>query len=131
MRANEKQVGGTYYQACSIQHWDLITRYNINYLEANATKYLTRNRSVEDLQKAEHYTEKIRELYLEKKYQPEGLIDEPVMKTFLGGYRITATRAKAIRALFSWENEEDLNEILELIKKLIHNDATSTLATQN
>ena len=63
MKANDKQIGGRHY-AAGIQHWDFITDNNFSYLRGCATKYLTRyhdKNGVEDLRKAQHYIEKLRE----------------------------------------------------------------------
>ena len=65
MSANDTQVGGSHYRS-GLQHWDLIERYGIGYLEAAATKYVVRWRKkngVEDLKKSRHYTVKLLELY--------------------------------------------------------------------
>ena len=64
MAANERQVGGTHYQA-EIQHWDYVLANGLGYLEGQITKYVTRWRKkggVEDLEKARHYLEKLIEV---------------------------------------------------------------------
>lgn len=58
-----EQVGGTHYSAPEGQgHWDLMERYDVDYLTATATKYLTRWRKKGtprlDLGKAASYIEK-------------------------------------------------------------------------
>lgn len=73
--ANTRQVGGTHYQAGSgrcpncghqLQHWDVVSMFNLGYLIGNATKYLFRykdkGRPIDDLDKAAHYIQKQREL---------------------------------------------------------------------
>lgn len=61
--ANARQVAGTHYaSADGVQHWDLIDTYRVGYLEGCASKYVTRWRrknGVQDLQKAEHYLQKL------------------------------------------------------------------------
>ncbi len=58
------QVGGRHYQSSSPgqQHWDLVERFDLDYLLATATKYLARARKKgnmgEDLRKAASYVEK-------------------------------------------------------------------------
>lgn len=52
-----KQVGGDHYTAPSgLQHWDLIEKHDIAYLEAQASRYILRydrkGKSLEDLEKA-------------------------------------------------------------------------------
>ena len=59
-----KQVGGKHYEGADegLQHWDIMERFDIAYLEATATKYLTRWRKKGtprvDLEKAASYLDK-------------------------------------------------------------------------
>jgi hypothetical protein len=56
-----EQVGGTHYQA-EVQHWDVIEAYDVSYLEATATKYITRARKkggLQDWRKALTYLQKM------------------------------------------------------------------------
>jgi len=62
--ANDKQVSGSHYKS-SIQPWDYIIAHDLNYLEGNIIKYITRHRDkngLEDLKKAQHYLEKLIEV---------------------------------------------------------------------
>ena len=54
-----KQIGGNHYAKHSIQPWDIIREYELDYFEGNALKYLLRQKDnrLEDLQKAAHYLE--------------------------------------------------------------------------
>lgn len=64
MSENSRQVGGEHYRS-RIQHWDFVVAHGLNYFEAVATKYLTRDRrknGVEDLEKAGHFIDKLIEL---------------------------------------------------------------------
>lgn len=61
--ANSQQVGGTHYQS-TYPHWDLVIRTGNAYLDGQITKYATRYRKkngLEDLDKAVHYAQKLRE----------------------------------------------------------------------
>lgn len=65
--ANDVQVGGTHYRN-KIQPWDYIISHNLNYLEGNIIKYVTRYKGkhgLEDLQKARHYLDKLIETLTE------------------------------------------------------------------
>ena len=66
MSANDKQVAGTHYQTGGEQHWDRIWRlYGRGYFIGCATKYLERyplKNGVQDLEKANHFIEKLIEL---------------------------------------------------------------------
>jgi hypothetical protein len=57
----EKQVGGSHYTKYSIQPWDIIDCYNLDFYEGNVLKYLLRVKGdrLEDLEKARHYLDKI------------------------------------------------------------------------
>jgi len=61
--ANEKQVGGNHYKT-AIQLWDFVLANNIGFLEGNAIKYIVRHKQkngIEDINKAIHYLEKLKE----------------------------------------------------------------------
>lgn len=63
MTANDRQVGGSHYQA-KHQHWDMVIEHDLNYFEAQITKYVMRCRKkngLQDLQKAMHFLEKYME----------------------------------------------------------------------
>jgi len=66
MKANDKQVGGQHYKTNGEQHWDRIYRlYGRGYFVGCATKYLERfhlKNGKEDLEKAIHFIEKLKEL---------------------------------------------------------------------
>lgn len=60
----QKQVGGDHYNKHSIQPWDIIDEWGLNFYEGNVLKYLLRRKGnrLEDLQKIVHYVEKMIEL---------------------------------------------------------------------
>ena len=57
--SKRKQIGGDHYTKHTIQPWDIIREYELDYFEGNALKYLLRQKDnrLEDLQKAAHYLE--------------------------------------------------------------------------
>jgi hypothetical protein len=63
-KANDRQVGGRHYkqhEARGQQPWDVITAWNLGFLDGNAVKYLSRWRTtgrISDLEKAAHYIQK-------------------------------------------------------------------------
>ncbi len=70
--ANDKQVSGSHYRS-AIQHWDYVWANELNYFEAQVTKYVTRARKkngVEDLKKAQHFLEKYIELLEQSGEEP-------------------------------------------------------------
>lgn len=58
-----RQVGGDHYVKHRIQPWDVIECYGLDFWEGNALKYLMRRKTgvprLEDLQKLQHYVEKL------------------------------------------------------------------------
>jgi hypothetical protein len=71
MSANDTQVGGTHYkQSGKPEHWDLVNLYGWDYFQGQVTKYLmrwktkhtSRERQLEDLQKALHFLQKYLEV---------------------------------------------------------------------
>lgn len=61
--ANEKQIGGNHYKT-TIEPWDFVLANNIGSLEGNAIKYIARHKQkngIEDIDKAIHYLEKLKE----------------------------------------------------------------------
>lgn len=61
-RANDTQVGGDHYKKYGdLQPWDVITAWNLGYLDGTALKYIARWRDkggIADLQKAIHFLQK-------------------------------------------------------------------------
>ena len=70
-KATDKQVGGDHYKDCVIQPVDYILKNNLDFLEGNVIKYITRHKTkngIEDIRKVIHYAELILELkYGERK----------------------------------------------------------------
>ena len=69
-KATDKQVGGNHYKDCKIMPIEYITKNNLDFLEGNVVKYITRHKlkgGVEDIKKVIHYAE----LILELKYGKE------------------------------------------------------------
>ena len=70
-KATDKQVGGDHYKDCAIQPVDYIVKNNLDFLEGNVVKYITRHKTkngIEDIRKVIHYAELILELkYGERK----------------------------------------------------------------
>lgn len=63
--ANETQIDGAHYQTGTAQHWDLVARFELDYFQGCASKYLLRWRQkggTTDLRKAAHYMRKLAEV---------------------------------------------------------------------
>lgn len=64
MSANERQVDGQHYKS-SLQHWDYVVANELDYFQAQITKYITRwkkKNGLKDLLKAQHFLEKYIEI---------------------------------------------------------------------
>jgi len=64
--AKKKQVGGNHYKNYKIQPIEFITANDIGFIEGNVIKYLLRfkeKNGLQDLDKAIHYVELLKELY--------------------------------------------------------------------
>ena len=64
--AKKKQVGGNHYKNYKIQPIEFITANDIGFIEGNVIKYLLRfkeKNGLQDLDKAIHYIEILKELY--------------------------------------------------------------------
>jgi hypothetical protein len=70
MSADDIQHGGTHYkQFKDFEPWNVITAWNLGYLDGTALKYIARWRhknGIEDLQKAVHFLQKCIETELAK-----------------------------------------------------------------
>jgi hypothetical protein len=76
--ANERQVGGDHYKGADYQHWDFVTDARLDYLPAQATRYISRWRrhpdGAENLEKALHYIDKCEEMHSVGAQSPHWLI---------------------------------------------------------
>ena len=65
MKPTEKQVSGSHYANLPIQPIEFVYKNNLDFLQGNVVKYVCRFRhknGVEDLNKAIHYLELLKEL---------------------------------------------------------------------
>lgn len=133
MKPNERQVGGNHYKS-NYQHWDLVEKYQLSYIEGCITKYVTRWRKkngIVDLEKAMHFSEKLHQTFLENKREnlskfykkPEGeqtaMIADII--TFCRENELNNTESRIIMYCITWRGEEHIrfiiNDIDYLIKK--------------
>ena len=75
-KANDRQVAGNHYskQGNSLQHWDMVDQFNLDYFQGQITKYVMRWRDkggITDLEKARHFLDKYIELETAKKEKKE------------------------------------------------------------
>lgn len=124
--ANDIQYGGDHYKKARIQHWDFVVDNNLGYLEGCSTKYLSRHQDkngLEDVQKAEHYIQKILEKHLQDGYR-NGFTGEPQdIHSFIEGTSMDGYSATVFFMVCWWRGEEDLLCALDNlpgIKSLYH-----------
>ena len=69
-KPSDKQIGGSHYKDCVIQPVDYIVKNNLDFLEGNVVKYITRHKTkngIEDLKKADFYLDRLIEIKDENK----------------------------------------------------------------
>jgi hypothetical protein len=108
-RANEIQFGGQHYKGAKFQHWDLIARNRIGYLEGCASKYASRwdkkGQPLVDLEKGVHYIDKILEQVVEHGYTPSGSASYEDLRIFFDENSITDRDAQlTISHLCTWDS---------------------------
>jgi len=127
MSANSTQVGGAHYKVfAGRQHWDLVDDFNVGYLEAGATKYVTRWRSkdgLKDLRKAVHFLQKLYEKRAFMSFQeqtarmpqvPKIAIDE-----YLSDNRCGPSESKIISFILTWQSTGTIDLARKLLVELI------------
>jgi hypothetical protein len=102
---NERQVGGDHYkQHNGLEHWDLVERFGLGYLEGCATKYIARHGSKggrQDLEKALHYIEKLMELHENDFRVARGIVPMAALTEFTKGMGVH--ERGAIHMLCRWD----------------------------
>src|SRR4051812_35304399 len=108
LRANDIQHGGKHYKKGKFQHWDLIARNRIGYLEGCASKYASRwdskGQPIVDLEKGVHYCDKIMEMIEDEGYSPSGCAPYSDLQLFFSENEISDPDAQmAIAHLCTWD----------------------------
>ncbi len=122
LTANQRQVGGDHYKNGALEHWDLIERHGIGYLEGCATKYIARWRKkngLQDLEKADHYVQKLIELYDEGVRLPRGVVPHETIAEFCRVNGCDVVEAGALNMLLHWNRRAHLVEAQKDIRSLI------------
>ncbi len=126
--ANTTQVGGDHYKT-EYEHWDFVEAHGLGYLEAAATKYVTRWRTkngVQDLQKALHYIDKLMELYSQGRRLPRGVAPINEARRFCGINNLDPTESAVIHYLSSWADREHLLRARDMVRLLIQEAGNAT-----
>lgn len=121
MKANEIQVGGSHYQTDgSQQHWDLMELHDMGYLESAATKYIERMKvdKKEDLQKAVHYIQKLKELSDLFRHN-KGNLTVGLVTEYLDGRQMSNRCKGAFMTVCLWQTPEDLKFAIRILQEEI------------
>ena len=113
------QVGGTHYQA-KTQHWDLMERWDIDYLAGNATAYILRfdrkGTPRQDLEKAKSYLEKM----LEGKRGTRRLVPFAALEEFYNDNKMDAGKRRLYNLILEGGTEaEIMSAIMTLLVMIV------------
>lgn len=124
MTANSTQVGGIHYRS-KYQHWDLVATLSLGYFEGQITKYVTRHRAkhgAQDLDKAEHYAVKMKELNAKALYPPRHTTFASQVSFhvnhFCNANRLDSMEDIIISDVCVWLHNSDIDQIIASIKGL-------------
>jgi hypothetical protein len=116
-KANEIQVGGTHYQT-KMQVWDFVIKHQIPYMEGTVIKYITRARKkngIEDLEKAQHYVQKMAECCLPNVHDYADYSD---VRAFSQANALLTQEEYIIQILCQWSTIKDLRVAWEMINSM-------------
>lgn len=128
MSVNDQQVGGNHYKS-SFQHWDFVEDNGIGYLEGCATKYVTRHRKkngTQDLEKANHYVDKLISLQADGRKARSGHIDKERVIEFAVANNLNEAETTFCELLCKDWDIDDLHAAKVILGELIeetHNKA--------
>lgn len=123
---SDGQVGGTHYQA-TIQVWDFVAENGIPFMEGNIVKYVTRAKKkrdnpVQDLEKAQHYLQKLKEFVAKGSAFPRGGFLNSVKisaRKFTESNGLGARQEQVIRLVAFWRSTQDLTHAEDLLAQWI------------
>jgi len=127
MSANSIQVGGSHYQVVTgRQHWDLVDDFNVGYLEAGATKYITRWRGkdgLKDLRKAGHFLQKLYEKRALMDFQRQALrmpqVPKMAIQQYVDDNHCGIEEAHIIFLILTWQSTGTIDLARKYINELI------------
>lgn len=112
------QVGGDHYKA-AVQHWDLMVKYDIEYLLGNASKYLVRWKKkggIEDLKKALSYLDRWLE---EKGRRVVCFVPLPELEEWMNSIDLGPTEQDVIERIHCYGH---IPEAAELLRDFIYDN---------
>jgi len=128
-----QQVGGDHYKAKNnYQHWDWCIDISLGYLEAAATKYITRwkgKNGVQDVMKGISYLEKAKEAYLQHKYHNRSTLigkDVELSRTagsntsdFIAFNNLSDKEGEFMWRVAAWQYSADLLAAIKIAKEIL------------
>lgn len=127
MSANTIQIGGSHYKVeQGRQHWDLVDDYDIGYLEAAATKYITRWRvkdGLKDLRKASHFMQKLYEkralMGFKELTQRMPQVPRIVINQYLDDNGCGMQESQMISLILTWQSTATISMVRAMIDGFI------------
>lgn len=118
--ANDRQVGGEHYKTGGLEHWDL---FGPEYLMGCATKYVSRWRKkngVQDLEKAKHYCEKLKESIRQGRKHPASATgDRQAVERWLPNAGLDFVEKSIVKRIMFWQSPLCIDEAIAGIDHLI------------
>jgi len=128
MRVNDTQIGGEHYKT-GYEHWDLVNKIPLGYLEGCSTKYVTRWRKkghMEDLQKALHYLDKLIEVATYDLYRNCTHIGDEVHR-FTEANCLTDLEYRYIFLLCTYQSRYDLSNARHILQRIMEQGMTEIM----
>lgn len=140
--ANAIQVGGSHYKFGGVEHWDVIEKYRVGYLEGCASKYVLRWRrknGLQDLCKAAHFLQKLYEVRSDMSFS-EYLnrmpnVPNAVVSRLCEDAGLCGADEQIIRHILTWQSTATIDLARRMVEELIveveaAGDATSDYVNQ-
>lgn len=140
MKANDMQVGGDHYRS-DLQHWDIVSAFNIPYLEGCASKYVSRWRKkngLQDLEKALHFATKLKEAVQDRRtlmdrieaainggifwigsYRKGDRVPLEVIERFVIANDLEMQERRVLQLLWRWDEMREIELAIDGIQALI------------
>lgn len=130
MTANERQVGGDHYKTGGDELWDLFGPGALAFYACRYVQRWRKKNGVQDLEKALHICDKLREVVTESQYGGCGahylvLADDRV-EAWSRNSGMDWVERKIVHSLMYWEKVEDIEEAIAGIKYLIEREGFNT-----
>jgi len=118
---NERQVGGDHYKGTTLQHWDIMAKYKVPYLEGHLTKYLRHRKKngLQDVEKMMHFADKLIESVDTIDYTPFGRVPMKVLQQFCVEQSYNFLESRILIFALTWRDHFELEELKLSVQALI------------